>query len=176
MTEQTGPTAVPPHPGDPRSAYQQPSQQLPPAPQPDWAPPPTDGSTFPGGRGPTPMTPADETTWSTVGHLSWLAGSLVGLPFAAPLVLWLVMRDRGPFVRHHLTEAVNFQLSLLVYGLAVGVLGGVLTLVTVGFFAPVWALLGGALVVAGIVLTVLAAVAASRGQWYRYPLTIRFLR
>ncbi len=125
--------------------------------------------------GPVPMTPADETTWSTVGHLSWIAGSFLGLPFLAPLVLFLVLRERGPFVRHHAAEALNFQLSLLLYGLGVAAVGGILTLVTFGLLAPVWALAGGALVVVGVVLTVLAAVAASRGQWYRYPLTVRFV-
>lgn len=130
---------------------------------------------YPGSRGPAPMTPSDETTWSTVSHLSWLAGTLVALPFLAPLVLFLVLKDRGPFVRHHTSEALNFQLSLLVYVFAVAALGGVLTLVTLGLLAPVWALAGGLLVVAGLVFTVLAAIAASRGQWYRYPLTIRFV-
>lgn len=130
----------------------------------------------PAGPGPVPMKPSDETTWSTVTHLSWLAGTVVGLPFLAPLVLFLVLRDRGPFVRYHTAESLNFQLSLLLYGLGVAVVGGVLTLVTLGAFAPVLAVAAGALVVVNVVFTVLAAVAASRGQWYRYPLTIRFVR
>lgn len=131
---------------------------------------------FPGGRGPAPLTPADETTWATVGHLSWLAGSLVGLPVLGPLVLFLVLRDRGPFVRHHTAEALNLQLSLLLYALGVAIVGGIVTLVTFGFFAPVWAVLGGVLVVAGVVLTVLAAIASARGEWYRIPASIRFVR
>jgi len=122
------------------------------------------------------MTPASETTWSTVAHLSWLAGTLVALPFLAPLVLFLVLKDRGPFVRHHTAEALNFQLSLLLYGLGVAVVGGIVTAVTLGVFAPVWALVGGALAVAGAVFTILAAVGSSRGEWYRYPLTVRFVR
>ncbi len=134
------------------------------------------GPAYPAGRGPAPMTPSDETTWSTVTHLSWIAGSLIALPFLAPLVLFLVLKDRGPFVRHHTAEALNFQLSVLVYGLAVTALGGLLTLVTFGVLAPLWALAGGALVVAAAVFTVIAAIASSRGDWYRYPLTIRFVR
>lgn len=160
MTEQ-------PYPSSPTgSSPRQPSQ------------PPLSGPAqpFPGGRGPAPMTPSDETTWSTVAHLSWLAGSLVALPFLGPLVLFLVLKDRGPYVRHHTVEALNFQLSLLVYGLGLSVVGGLLSVVTLGLLVPVWALAGGALVVAGAVLTVIAAVAASRGQWHRYPLTIRFVR
>ncbi len=131
---------------------------------------------YPGGSGPVPMAPDSEVTWSTVTHLSWIAGTLVALPFLAPLVLFLVLKDRGPFVRHHTAEALNFQLSLLLYGLGVAVVGGVITAVTLGVLAPVWALAGGALAVAGAVFTILAAVASSRGQWYRYPLTVRFVR
>ena len=131
---------------------------------------------FPGGRGPSPLTPSDETTWSTVTHLSWLAGTFVGFPLLGPLVLFLVLRERGPFVRHHTAEALNLHLSLLVYGVAVAVLGGLLTALTFGIAAPVWALAGVVLVLGGAVLSVLAGIAASRGQWYRYPLTIRFVR
>ncbi|WP_380167691.1 DUF4870 domain-containing protein [Jannaschia sp. R86511] len=137
---------------------------------------PAYGQPYPGGAGPAPMTPSDETTWSTVTHLSWIAGSFVALPFLAPLVLFLVLKDRGPFVRHHTAEALSFQLSLLVYGLGVTVVGGLLSVVTLGVLVPLWAVAGGALVVVGAVFTVLAAIASSRGQWYRYPLTIRFVR
>ena len=131
---------------------------------------------FPGGRGPSPLTPSDETTWSTVTHLSWLAGTFVGVPLLGPLVLFLVLRERGPFVRHHTAEALNLHLSLLVYGVAVAVLGGLPTVITFGIVASVWALAGVVLVLGGAVLSVLAGIAASRGQWYRYPLTIRFVR
>ncbi len=126
--------------------------------------------------GSVPMTPADEITWSTLGHLSWIAGSFVGLPLLGPLVTYLVLRDRGPFVRHHNAEALNFQLSLALYALVGGVAGGVLTLVTLGLTAPLLGLGLLAVAVAGIVFSVLAAIAASRGEWYRYPLTIRFVR
>ncbi|WP_336923625.1 DUF4870 domain-containing protein [Aquipuribacter sp. SD81] len=139
------------------------------------APAPAAG-TYPGGRGPAPLTPADETTWSTVGHLSWLAGSLVGLPVLGPLVLWLVLRERGPFVRHHLTDALNFQLSLMVYALGLAVVGGLGTLLTVGLLLPALVVAVLAVAVLGVVLTVVAAVAAARGEWYRYPLTLRVVR
>ena len=73
---------------------------------------------------------------------------LLSLGFVPPLVLWLVFRGRGPFLEHHAKESLNFQLaSPVLFGLLV-----------------VWVVLG-----------VLAAVAASRWEWYRYPLTIRFI-
>jgi uncharacterized Tic20 family protein len=150
---------------------QQPAAPLSDAP----APAPAAGA-YPGGRGPAPLTPSDETTWSTVGHLSWLAGSFVGLPVLGPLVLWLVLRERGPFVRHHLTDALNFQLSVMIYALGVALVGGVGAVVTLGLLLPVVAVAAVALVVVAAVLTVMAAVAAARGEWYRYPLTLRIVR
>ena len=53
-----------------------------------------------------------------MAHLSWLAGSLVGLPVLGPLVLWLVLRERGPFVRHHTAEALNPFAACLDYSVA----------------------------------------------------------
>lgn len=126
--------------------------------------------------GPVPMTPSDEITWSTLGHLAWVVGSFVGLPPLGPLVTYLVLKDRGPYVRHHNAQALNFQLSLVVYLLGASVLGGLVTLVTLGLAAPLLVVVVAGIGIAGIVLSILAAIAASRGQWYRYPLTLQFVR
>ncbi len=70
--------------------------------------------------GPPPVA-ADERTWAVAAHLSPFLASFVGLPFLGPLVIYLVFRDRGPFVRHHAAQALNFQIivmnALVVFGL-----------------------------------------------------------
>jgi uncharacterized Tic20 family protein len=106
------------------------------------------------------MSPADEKTWATLVHV----GSLF-FSFLAPLVGFLVLKDRGPFVRAHTAAALNFQLSLLIYALA----GAVLSLVIVGLVILF------AVTVLNVVFSIIAAVKASRGEWYRYPLSIRFV-
>ncbi len=131
--------------------------------QPQYQPPPQQ----PGGYGygytpaPTPMTPSDERLWATLAHLSPFVGALVSMPFLGPLVIYLVFRDRGPFVRHHAAQALNFQLILLiayiVFGLLSFVLIGIPFLIATG--------------VASIVFQIIAAIAANNGEWYRYPLT-----
>ncbi|UZN01801.1 DUF4870 domain-containing protein [Cellulomonas sp. S1-8] len=123
----------------------------PPAP-PGWAAPP-----------PPPLRPEDERTWAILGHLL----PLLGVGFLAPLVVWLVFRGRGPFLEHHAKESLNFQITLLIAGIA----GAVLTAVTFGLASPVLIALG----VAWVVLAILAAVAASRWEWYRYPATLRLV-
>jgi uncharacterized Tic20 family protein len=112
-----------------------------------------------------PMNPQDEKLWATLIHLSPLVASFVGLPFLGPLIGYLVLRDRGPFVRWHTAQALNFQLTVLI-GYVVSLL---LAIVIIGFFMliAVW--------VVSIVFMIIAAVAANRGEYYKYPMTIAFV-
>nr|WP_169583773.1 DUF4870 domain-containing protein [Microbacterium sp. MF43] len=107
------------------------------------------------------MSPSDEKTWATLVHV----GSLF-FNFLVPLIGFLILKDRGPFVRAHTAAALNFQVSLLIYALV----GGVLTIVLVGFVILL------AIAVLNLVCSIIAAVKASRGEWYQYPLAIRFVR
>jgi len=91
----------------------------------------------------------------------------VGVGFLAPLVIWLVFRGRGPYLEHQAKEALNFQLTLLIAYVA----AGVVTVVTFGIAFPLLVVVG----VAQLVLQILAAVAAGRYAWYRYPVCIRFV-
>lgn len=107
------------------------------------------------------MSPADEKLWATLVHLG---GLFFG--FLAPLIGYLVLKDRGPFVRAHTATALNFQLTLLIAYLV----GALLSIVLIGFFIMF------AAYVLNIVLCIVAAVKANRGEWYTYPMTIAFLR
>ncbi len=86
--------------------------------------------------------------------------------FIAPLLVFLIKGKDSRFVRSHSLEALNFQISIMIYA----VVSAVLTLLLIGFV-----LLFG-LVVIGIVFPILAAVKASKGEYYTYPLTIRLLK
>lgn len=118
-----------------------------------------------------------ERNWAVMAHLSALAALLLGLPltFLGPLVLWLVVQDRDEFTRDQAAEALNFNLSWLIYGVVLVAGGLVLALITFGLALIPVVLAGVALAVAWLVLVVMAAVRASAGEAYRYPLTIRFL-
>ena len=71
------------------------------------------------------MSPADEKLWAT---LIQLGGLFFG--FLAPLIGYLVLKDRGPFVRAWSATALNFQLTLLI----AYVVGWILTFVLIGIF------------------------------------------
>lgn len=103
--------------------------------------------------------------------LCHLLGILTG--FIGPLVLWLVKKDDSAYLDHHGKESLNFQLTYLLASFVLLSAIAVLMLVVVGLLlVPVY--LG--LWVVAIVLEILACVAASRGEWHRYPGCIRFIR
>jgi len=103
-----------------------------------------------------------------LSHLSAFVGLVI--PFfgalLAPLIIWLAWRDRSPFVGEQAKEALNFNISVAIGWLVCGLL----TVVFIGF------LLGIGLFFAWLALTILAAIRASEGVQYRYPLNLRLVR
>jgi uncharacterized protein len=104
---------------------------------------------------------------AVAAHLSTFAGLVV--PFGSvigPLAVWLTRRRRDPFIDQAGREALNFGISIAIYGAVV--------LVAALMLVGIPLLIAG--VVAWVVLASLAAVRASHGQAYRYPLTLRLVR
>ncbi|MEL4318181.1 DUF4870 domain-containing protein [Leifsonia sp. YIM 134122] len=119
-------------------------------------PPPQNPYQAPGGY----LSPADEKLWATLIHIG---GILFG--FLPALIGYLVLKDKGPFIREHTATALNFQITLLI----VYVVGSILTLILIGFLIllAAWVL--------AIVFGIIAAMKANAGQLYTYPLTIKFV-
>lgn len=110
---------------------------------------------------------SDAKTWAVAAHLSnFVAWGPIG-----PVVVWLLGRHRHRFVDEHGREAVNFQISLLIWYAILAVA----TLLSVGVLAIVTVPAGIALLVANVILSIIAAVQAGDGKHYRYPLTFRFV-
>ncbi len=114
---------------------------------------------------PAPLDAAQERNWAVAAHLSGFVAAYLALGFLGPLTVLLVAGGRSGFVRRHAVEALNFNLSILLYV----VVSAVLVLVLVGI--PLLLGIG----VLYLVTVVSAALAASRGQEYAYPLSIRFI-
>jgi uncharacterized Tic20 family protein len=113
----------------------------------------------------------DSRTWALAAHLSALLSLVVGFPFVGPLAIYLVKKD-DPFVRRHAAEALNFNLSVMLYAIVLGVATFVLIFFVVGLaLIPLLIALG----LAWLVLVCLAAAKAGQGAEYRYPLTIRLV-
>lgn len=111
----------------------------------------------------------DARGWALAAHLSAPLGLLVALPPVGPLVVYLTRRD-DPFVRRHAAEALNFNISFVLYAIVVVTLA--LTVVDVGILLLPALLLVGVLWIACVAI---AAIRAGSGHDHRYPLTIRFV-
>jgi uncharacterized Tic20 family protein len=111
--------------------------------------------------------PGNVRTWCVFCHLSALAGFVI--PGAGhilgPLIIWLIKREDASEIDAHGKEALNFQISMLIYN----VVAGVLCLLLIGF-----ALLA-VLHILNVIFVIIAALRASEGQMYRYPLTLRLI-
>jgi uncharacterized Tic20 family protein len=106
------------------------------------------------------MRPDEEKLWGIGAHL----GGLV-LGFLAPLIVWLVFKDRSAFLDRTAKEALNMQLSYLLYffvaGLSLIVLIGIVLLPLVG--------------IAWLVLMIVATIKVANFEDYRYPAIIRIV-
>jgi hypothetical protein len=126
----------------------------------------------------TPVPAANSTrSWEVLCHLSALVGLFFGfwgipvINVLGPLTVWLAKRSDSLGIDAHGKESLNFHISWTLYGI-VGTFGLLITIVGVlliPFF--IWGLCG-----LMTILTIVAAVKASNGVLYRYPLTIRFLK
>jgi uncharacterized Tic20 family protein len=144
------------------------SQQMPPPPPEPPVPPagPPPGGPPAGGRpaGP-PLSPDQERLWGMLAHLLSFVAAYLALGFVAPLVVLLVFGPRSAYVRAHAVESLNFNLSWLLYA----IVGGILLIIGIGVLILI--VLG----IAYVVLVIIASVQANNGQFFRYPLTIRFI-
>jgi uncharacterized protein len=120
-----------------------------------------------------PMSPEQVRQWAMLAHLSALGGYLVGgFAFLGPLIVYLIKKDEDPFVADQAREALNFNLSFLLYLVVLGVVTFVLIFLIIGLFLIPLLI---ALAIAHVVLVITAGVQANKGIAYRYPLTIRFI-
>jgi uncharacterized Tic20 family protein len=109
----------------------------------------------------------DERTWGMFAHLSAFAffifpfGNILG-----PLVVWLIKKDDYSFVDEQGKEAINFQISMTIYG----IISTLLVVVLVGIALLI------ALFITTFVLTIIAGIKANEGLNYRYPLVIRVIK
>jgi uncharacterized Tic20 family protein len=118
---------------------------------------------------PVQVATADEKArqWAMFIHLSALAGGIV--PFGhivLPLVLWQAKKAESPFIDEAGKEAVNFNLSVTIYLFAA----------LLAMFVLIGFVLVPAVGVAALVLAILAGIKASKGESYRYPYIIRFIK
>jgi uncharacterized Tic20 family protein len=155
----------PPGPPPGEATYGQPSAGQPPAGQPGWQ---GQGAGFPehqaAGQG--QLSPADERTWGMLAHLSALLAAFVALAFLGPLLVMLIQGPKSDFVRRQSVEALNFQITTYI----AAIISAILIVLLIGLI--LLPIVG----IAWLVLTIMAGLAANRGEDYRYPFNIRLVK
>ena len=110
----------------------------------------------------------DARMWAMFCHLlglGWLIVWFIGGVLGA-LILWQLKKDEDPFIDEQGKEALNFQISMLIYWCAAIVL----------VFTCVGVVLMPAVLIVDLFFGIMAAIKANNGVHYRYPLTIRFVK
>jgi len=120
---------------------------------------------------PTSSTPAetvqqleqnkDARTMAMLCHLLAIFTSFVG-----PLIIWLIKKEQSPYVDKQGKEALNFQITVVIASFV----AGLLTLVCIGF------ILLPAIFIVDLIFCIMACVATNKGQDYRYPVSLRFIK
>ena len=141
-------------PKDPSAQGDQapPQPYTPPPPPP---PPMSEPGPAYGAQAQAPVSPSDARMWSLFAHVG---GIFFG--FIPSLIIYVMYKDRDPFVRRHATQALNFQIIVaIIYVVSV-------PLTAIGIGLLTWAAAG----IAVLVFSIMAAMAANKGEEYTYPL------
>lgn len=113
------------------------------------------------------MDEKESRNWAMAAHLSALLGYIV--PFGSvigPLVVWLIKKDESPYVDAQGKEALNFQITMLI----AAIISIVLMFILIGF------LLIFLVAVFDLIMIIVAAIKASEGADFRYPISIRLIQ
>jgi uncharacterized Tic20 family protein len=146
-----------------------------PGPLPPPAPPPQPQAQL---ETPSDLPNAEEKQWAMFAHLSALVGGLLTSAvggwgvFIGPLAIWLIKKDTMRFVDDQGKEALNFNITVAIACFALLLLSIVTLGIGLIIAIPVWIVIG----IGWLVLTIIAAVKASNGEYYRYPMTLRLVK
>lgn len=111
--------------------------------------------------------------WASACHLCVLVGFLfpLGPPIVA-FIVWRLKRDEHFYIDEQGRESVNFQFSMTLYAMVVGVMLWVLRSIFLGYFLGWIPVL---VHIAQVLLALVGALRAYDGEKFRYPFTIPFI-
>ena len=105
-------------------------------------------------------------------HLSQFFGFIIPvLGFAAPFIMWLLNKDNSANIDQHGKNIANFTISMLIYyAVAYCTVFGIFCFILIGI--PLLFLLG----IIQFIFIILAAIKAGNGEYWEYPLSIKFIK
>ncbi|MBK1833810.1 DUF4870 domain-containing protein [Roseibacillus ishigakijimensis] len=127
--------------------------------------PPQPPAGLPPHHSPSPSADWPNQDDRTLAMLIHLLSLLTG--FLGPLILWLVTRDRSPFIDFHGKESINNMITVTLISIALGIFSVVTLGIGLVVFVPY--------LVAVFIFEIIACVEANKGRWHRIPLVIRLI-
>jgi uncharacterized Tic20 family protein len=121
-----------------------------------------------------PLSESDDKLWASLAHFG-------GLLYILPsLLIYLILKDRGPRVRVESKEALNWQITFLIGEVILWILSGILSAalfltpaygiaVFIGFLPLLWWIVNA-------ILSILGGIKVNGGGSYRYPFAFRFIK
>ena len=103
-------------------------------------------------------TPDEEKLAAVLLHVA-----AIFFEFLAPIIGFFFLKDKGPFVLHHAKESLNFSITVLLIAV-------VLVISIIGWLI-IWAVPA-----YWVICRIIAALQTSQGKFFKYPLTIRFIK
>ena len=119
-----------------------------------------------------PLTAENDKLWALLSHVGNILSVL------PPLIIWLVLKDRGPRVAVEGKEATNWGINVT----AALIVGNIVEIVLLNIPIIGWliglllALALWALWLVNIVFAIMGAVKVSNGGSYQYPINIRWIK
>lgn len=108
---------------------------------------------------------AEDKTLGLVAYILAIFTSWLG-----PLILWLVKKDQSKFVAFHALQAALLMGAMTVLFIVLNILS------IVGHIGFIAAALEGILYLGTLVLNIIAALAANKGDWYEMPVVGAYAR
>ena len=105
-----------------------------------------------------------EDTYIMLMHLSQFAGILI--PFAGfivPILMWITQKEENSNVDLHGKNILNFMISFIIYA-------AVAAITIIGL--PISLIVG----ILYVIFVIMATIKANNGEYWKYPLTIQFIK
>jgi uncharacterized protein len=118
---------------------------------------------------------AEDRNLAMYCHLSALLGAFLGggfLGFLGPLIIMNLQQGKSPFVAFHARESINHQITFIIIYVVCFLCLFFGSLFCIGFFFIIPLMIAA---VVSLIFEILACLQASRGEWTRIPLSIRFV-
>ncbi len=103
----------------------------------------------------------DDRNLAMLAHLLGIVSGFIGA-----LIIWLIKKDQSAYIDEQGKEALNFQITMVIAYVASWIL----------MFVLIGMLLIPLLMIVNLVFCILAAVAVSKGESYKYPVALRLLK